>query len=109
MNQADLDHLRADARAIFTALYLLDVETLSKPQLELHQQQLAAAHAALVKLENAHIQNLSETALKHWPVLQASLVDLKAKAEQGGKPASIMAALGDGLDKLGAAVKAVFG
>lgn len=108
MNPSDLQQLQAHTRAVFSALYVLDVDTLSNEQRARHQQQLAAAHAALVKLENTRIEQLNEAARQQLAALQAGLAHMQAELDGADKPLDVLAAVGDVMDKLVGVVKGVF-
>ena len=100
MNPSDFDALQNDVHALFSALYLIDVELLSTEERKQHQQVLAAAYLALVNAENARFAALSAHAKNelgelagHVKTMRTQLAELEAPSEQLG-------VLGKGLDAL---------
>lgn len=107
MTTNDLRQLQAQTRAVFSALYVLEVDTLNDAQRTQHQQQLAAAHAALVKLENTRLENLNAQATQQLAALQLGLQHMQAELARAEKPLGVIAAVGGVMDNLVGVVKAV--
>ena len=105
LTTTDLQKLQAQTRTLFSALYVLDVDTLNDAQRAQHQQQLAAAHAALVKLENTRLENLNAQATQQLAALQLGLQHMQAELDGADKPLDVMAAVGGVMDNLVGVVK----
>jgi hypothetical protein len=96
----DFEDLQTNVQAVFSALYLIDVELLSTEQRKQHQQVLAAAYLAFVNAENTRYAALSTKAkselgelAKHVKTMRTQLTELEAPSEQ-------LSLLGKGLDAL---------
>jgi hypothetical protein len=100
MTPSDFEALQNDVHAVFSALYLIDVDLLSAEERKQHQQVLAAAYLAFVNAENARYTALSTKAkgelgelAGHVKTMRTQLAELEAPSEQLGL-------LGKGLDVL---------
>lgn len=62
MTPSDFHSIQNDVHAVFSALYLIDVDQLSSEQRKQHQQALSAAYLAWVNAENAKFDLLSSQA-----------------------------------------------
>lgn len=100
MTPSDFEALQNDVHAVFSALYLIDVDLLSAEERKQHQQVLAAAYLAFVNAENARFAALSAHAKNelgelagHVKMMREGVAELEAPSEQLG-------VLGKGLDAL---------
>jgi len=100
MTPSDFEALQNDVHAVFSALYLIDVDLLSAEERKQHQQVLAAAYLAFVNAENTRYAALSTKAkselgelAEHVKTMRTQLTELEAPSEQLGL-------LGKGLDAL---------
>lgn len=88
METQDYDDLRRAVEDAFTALYVLDVGSLTAEQREQHQEALGAAYLAVIKLENKQFSELTDQAKKRLNsladrtiALQQQLAGLKKATE----------------------------
>ena len=64
MNNNEYDSLRIAVEDAFTALYVLDVGSLTSEQRKQHQEALGAAYLAVIRLENRQFSDLTDQAMK---------------------------------------------
>lgn len=88
MEVREYDDLRKAVEDAFTALYVLDVGSLSTEQRKQHQEALGAAYLAVIKLENKQFSDLTDQAKKKLDslagrtlALQQQLAGLKKATE----------------------------
>ena len=88
MDINEYDSLRKAVEDAFTALYVLDVGSLTTEQRKQHQEALGAAYLAVIRLENKRFSDLTDQARKKLDslagrtlVLQQQLAGLKKATE----------------------------
>ena len=88
MQVSEYDNLRKAVEDTFTALYVLDVGSLTPEQRKQHQEALGAAYLAVIRLENKQFSDLTDQAKKkldsladRTSALQQQLAGLKKATE----------------------------
>lgn len=100
MTPTDFDVLLADVHALFSALYLIDVDHLSGAERKQHQRALAAAYLAYVNAENAKLDELSRAAKVELAELSGHVKTMREGVAALDAPADKLNALAKGLDAL---------
>ncbi len=100
MIPSDFEALQNDVHAVFSALYLIDVELLSAEERKQHQQVLAAAYLAFVNAENARYTALSVKAKSELGVLAGHVKTMRMQLAELEAPSEQLGLLGKGLDAL---------
>jgi hypothetical protein len=101
MTDIDVEGLKQSTHAIFAALYLVDVETLSASQRRDHQSALSAAYLAYVKAENVDLAGLAEPAKLALAGLGQRISMLEKGLQQTDTPATRLELATSNLDVLG--------
>lgn len=97
---SDFQTLQDDAHAVFSAMYLIDVEKLSSEQRQQHQQSLSAAYLAWVNAENAKFDLLSSQSKTELAGLLDRLGAIRAGVSGLATPPEKLGVLAQGLDVL---------
>jgi len=100
MTPHDFETLQTDVHAVFSALYLIDVELLSAEERKQHQQVLATAYLAFVNAENARYTALSVKAKSELGVLAGHVKTMRMQLAELEAPSEQLGLLGKGLDAL---------
>lgn len=88
MNINQYNEMRAAVEDTFTSLYVIDVGSLTSAQRKKHQNEMAVAYLAVIRLENKIFEELTNEAIKlleplheKTKLLQQQLAGLKKAAE----------------------------
>jgi len=100
MTPSDFEALQTDVHAVFSALYLIDVDLLSVEERKQHQQVLAAAYLAFVNAENTRFAALSAHAKNELGELAGYVKTMRTKLAELEAPSEQLGVLGIGLDAL---------
>lgn len=79
LTQHDFTLIQNTVSDAFSFLYTIDISTLNMDQKKDHQQALSAAHLALVRLENARFEALSQELSKTLSSLRSAIVDINSQ------------------------------
>lgn len=97
--------MRLDAEAVFAALYLIDTSVLTEQQHEQHQNAMATAYLALMKIENAKFDNLNNNVKHHLKEVASALKALQKGVRGLATPHEKLAFVAEGLGTLAAVAK----
>ena len=100
MTPSDFQDLQNNVHAVFSALYLIDVDLLSVEERKQHQQVLAAAYLAFVNAENARYTALSTKAKSELGELAGHVKTMRTQLAELEVPSEQLGLLGKGLDAL---------
>ena len=100
MTPSDFEALQIDVHAVFSALYLIDVDLLSAGERKQHQELLAAAYLAFVNAENARFVTLSAEAKTELGDLAVHVKTMRTRLLELETPTEQLGLLGKGVDAL---------
>lgn len=100
MTPTDFEALQDDVHAVFSALYLIDVELLSADERKQHQQALSAAYLAFVSAENARFATLTVKVKTELAALAGQVEAMRKQVAELETPTEQLGVLGKGLDAL---------
>lgn len=100
MTPSDFKLLQANVHAVFSALYLIDVDHLSSDERKQHQLALAAAYLAYVNAENARFDELSGSAKSELAELSGHVQTMREGVAGLATPTDKLGVLAKGLDAL---------
>lgn len=95
MTKLEFDALQGDVGETFSALYLIDVTTLTPREREMHQKALSEAYLALIRLENARFAELGDRARVKLAALASRATLLRGRVadmQRTGKLLDLVAA-----------------
>jgi hypothetical protein len=79
MTNSDYSTFRDSVEDIFTTLYVIDVGSLQSDQRKTHQEALAAAYLAVIRIENASFSALADSAKEKLAELSIATTELQRK------------------------------
>jgi hypothetical protein len=100
MKTQEYDDLRRAIEDAFTALYVLDVGSLTTEQRKQHQEALGAAYLAVIKLENKQFSDLTDHAKKKLYSLAGRTFALQQQLAGLKKATETLEIVAGGLDLL---------
>jgi hypothetical protein len=100
MTPSDFHSIQNDVHAVFSALYLIDVDQLSSEQRKQHQQALSAAYLAWVNAENAKFDLLSSQVKTELVQLAGQVRAVRDGVSGLLTPPEKLGALAQGMDVL---------
>ncbi|MCE2746753.1 MAG: hypothetical protein LW710_12730 [Burkholderiales bacterium] len=100
MTPSNFEALQDDVHAVFSALYLIDVDQLTAEERKQHQHALAAAYLAFVNSENARFAQLSTKAKTELAELAGYVKTMRKQLAELETPIKQLSVLGEGVDAL---------
>lgn len=100
MNPDDFKLMQHNVHAVFSALYLIDVDHLSSDERKQHQHALAAAYLAYVNAENTKFDELSSSAKGELAELSGQVIRMREGVAGLATPTEKLGVLAKGLDAL---------
>lgn len=105
MNKEDYSALRKAVEDTFTSLYVIDVGSLTPSQRQTHQEALAAAYLAVIRLENKQFSELTAQTLQNLDSLRSSAIATQEQLAGFKKATQTLEVVGGMLDVLATIAK----
>jgi hypothetical protein len=100
MDINEYDNFRKAVEDVFNSLYVVDVGSLTSDERKQHQELLAAAYLAVVRLENKSFSDLTEQANQKLESLSAGILTLQQQLEGLEKVNETLEIIASSLDLL---------
>jgi len=105
MNKEDYSALRKAVEDTFTSLYVIDAGSLTPSQRQTHQEALAAAYLAVIRLENKKFSELTAQAQQKLDSLRSSAIAMQEQLAGLKKATQTLEIVGGMLDVLATIAK----